>query len=180
MTTAPNPTSPSTDSSTLATLYAQNHRWLRAWLAYRLRSWGRGVADDLAHDVFVRILLTPDARQAEPIRHPRAYLTRIANCVLVSWRRRQSLELAWLDALATLPPLQHPSPEQQHVILESLHEIDALLDTLKPRVRQAFLLATLDGMKQKDIATALNIALPTVKKYIHEAYVACLSLMPDE
>ncbi|MEG0632165.1 MAG: sigma-70 family RNA polymerase sigma factor [Pseudomonas sp.] len=179
MTIAPSPSSSGPDSSSVATLYVENHAWLRSWLAYRLRSWGRGVADDLAHDVFLRILLSPDARQPEPIRQPRAYLTKIANCVLVSWRRRQSLELAWLEALATLPEPQHPSPEQQSVILESLHEIDALLDTLKPRIRQAFLMATLDGMKQKDIAAALNIALPTVKKYIHEAYVTCLSLMPD-
>jgi RNA polymerase sigma-70 factor (ECF subfamily) len=41
-------------------------------------------------------------------------------------------------------------------------------------------MATLDGMKQKDIAVALNIALPTVKKYIHEAYLTCLTQMPDE
>ncbi len=114
------------------------------------------------------------------IRQPRAYLTRIANCVLVSWRRRQSLELAWLEALATLPEPLQPSPEQQSVIVETLHEIDALLDTLRPRVKQAFLMATLDGMKQKDIAQALGVALPTVKKFIHQAYVTCLSLMPDE
>ncbi|MCM6745363.1 helix-turn-helix domain-containing protein, partial [Pseudomonas aeruginosa] len=63
---------------------------------------------------------------------------------------------------------------------ETLHEIDALLDTLRPRVKQAFLMATLDGMKQKDIAQALGVALPTVKKFIHQAYVTCLSLMPDE
>ncbi|MCR7986674.1 helix-turn-helix domain-containing protein, partial [Pseudomonas aeruginosa] len=56
----------------------------------------------------------------------------------------------------------------------------ALLDTLRPRVKQAFLMATLDGMKQKDIAQALGVALPTVKKFIHQAYVTCLSLMPDE
>ncbi|MBV6332981.1 RNA polymerase subunit sigma, partial [Pseudomonas aeruginosa] len=26
----------------------------------------------------------------------------------------------------------------------------------------------------------LGVALPTVKKFIHQAYVTCLSLMPDE
>ncbi|MNE78243.1 putative RNA polymerase sigma factor FecI [compost metagenome] len=100
--------------------------------------------------------------------------------MLVSWRRRQSLERAWLEALALIPEPLHPSPEQHSVILETLHEIDALLDTLKPRIKQAFLMATLDGMKQKDIALALKLAVPTVKKYIHEAYITCLSLMPDE
>lgn len=168
------------DRDSVATLYRENHTWLRQWLAYRLKSWGRGVADDLAHDTFLRILSSRDGVQQEPIRQPRAYLTRIATCVLVSWRRRQSLEIAWLEALAALPEPLHPSPEQHSVILETLHEIDAMLDTLKPRIRQAFLMATLDGMKQKDIAQALDIAVPTVKKYIHEAYITCLSLIPDE
>ncbi|MGK8167986.1 sigma-70 family RNA polymerase sigma factor [Pseudomonas aeruginosa] len=170
----------SADRGSVATLYRENHAWLRGWLAYRLRSWGREVADDLAHDTFLRILASHDATQREAIRQPRAYLTRIANCVLVSWRRRQSLELAWLETLASLPEPLQASPEQQSVIVEALHEIDALLDTLRPRVKRAFLMATLDGMRQKDIAEVLNVALPTVKKYIHQGYLTCLSLMPDD
>ena len=41
-------------------------------------------------------------------------------------------------------------------------------------------MATLDGMRQKDIAEALDVALPTVKKYIHQGFLTCLSLMPDD
>ncbi len=74
----------SADRDGVATLYRENHAWLRNWLAYQLRSWGRGVADDLAHDTFLRILASRDGGQREAIRQPRAYLTRIANCVLVS------------------------------------------------------------------------------------------------
>ncbi|OLU24437.1 RNA polymerase subunit sigma [Pseudomonas sp. PA15(2017)] len=170
----------SVSSRCVAALYREHHAWLRGWLAYRLRSWGRDVADDLAQDVFVRILDSRSPLQPEALRQPRAYLTCIANCVLVGWRRRHSLEQAWLDALKLVPAMNHPSPEQQSVILETLHEIDALLDALRPRVRQAFLMANLDGMKQKDIARALNIALPTVKKYVREGYVACLAQMTDE
>ncbi|MBH9396704.1 RNA polymerase subunit sigma [Pseudomonas aeruginosa] len=170
----------SADRGSVATLYLENHAWLRGGRAYRLRSWGREVGDALAQAPFLRILARPDAAQREAIRQPRAYLTRIATCVLVSWRRRQSLELAWLEALATLPEPLQPSPEQQSVIVETLHEIDALLDTLRPRVKQAFLMATLDGMRQKDIAEALDVALPTVKKYIHQGFLTCLSLMPDD
>ncbi|BAW21139.1 sigma-70 family RNA polymerase sigma factor [Pseudomonas putida] len=170
----------STEPCSIETLYIENHAWLRNWLAYRLRSWGRGVADDLAQDTFLRVLASREGARVEPIRQPRAYLTRIANCVLVSWRRRQSLEQAWLEALLLLPEPEYPSPELQCVILETLHEIDAVLHKLRPRARQAFLMATLDGMKHKDIAVALNIALPTVKKYIHDGYLTCLTQMPDD
>lgn len=159
-------------------LYSEHHGWLQNWLRGKLGS--AADAADLAQDTFLRILASHDAAQREAIRQPRAYLTRIATCVLISWRRRQSLELAWLEALATLPEPLQPSPEQQSVIVETLHEIDALLDTLRPRVKQAFLMATLDGMRQKDIAEALDVALPTVKKYIHQGFLTCLSLMPDD
>ncbi|WP_236211832.1 sigma-70 family RNA polymerase sigma factor [Metapseudomonas otitidis] len=178
MTSPESPTLPA-ERCPVTALYTEHHGWLRNWLSYRLRSWGRGVADDLAQDVFLRVLVSRDASQGGAIQQPRAYLTRIAQCVLVSWRRRHSLEQAWLEALSQLPEPEHPSPEQQSVILETLHEVDALLDTLRPPVRQAFLMATLDGMKQKAIAEALNIALPTVKKYIHQGYLVCLSRMPD-
>ncbi len=177
---APSPPQPCAERDRIAALYIENHAWLRGWLAYRLNSWGRGAAEDLAHDTFLRILSSRAGAPREAIQQPRAYLTTVAKGVLVSWMRRQTLERAWLDALAALPQPQHPSPEQQSVILETLHEIDAMLDTLKPRVKQAFLMATLDGMKQQEIAQALNMAVPTVKSYIRKAYLACLSLMPDE
>lgn len=177
---APSPQIACAKRDGFAALYTENHAWLRNWLAYRLNAWGRGVADDLAHDTFVRILASRNGATHAPIEQPRAFLTTVAKGVLVSWMRRQTLERAWLDGLAALPEPLHPSPEQQGVILETLHEIDAVLETLKPRVKQAFLMATLDGMKQQDIARALNVAVPTVKSDIRKAYLACLSLMPDE
>ena len=98
------------EQCSVETLYIENHAWLRSWLAYRLRSWGRGVADDLAHDIFLRVLTSRHDVRAEPIRQPRAYLTRIATCVLVSWRRCQSLGRAWLGGLMLLPEPGQPSP----------------------------------------------------------------------
>ena len=178
--TTPSPPLHAPQRDSITALYIENHAWLRNWLAYRLHSWGAGMADDLAHDTFVRILANRSDARREPIQQPRAYLTTVAKGVLFSWMRRQTLERAWLDALAALPEPQHSSPERQSIILEALHEIDAMLDTLKPRVKQAFLMATLDGMKQQEIARALKVAVPTVKSYIHKAYLACLSLMPDE
>jgi len=171
---------PCAEHAGVTALYLENHMWLRRWLAYRLQPAAACVADDLAQDVFLRILSSRNRFQIDSIRQPRAYLTRVAHCILVSWWRRQSLELAWLEALALLPELQQPSPEEQSLIIETLYEIDAVLDRLRKPVRQAFLMATLDGMKYKDIGRALGIALPTVKKYIHEAYLMCLSQMNDE
>ena len=61
-----------------------------------------------------------------------------------------------------------------------LQLLDEALDTLPPRVRQAFLMAQLDGLKQRDIAEALGLSVPTIKKYIQRAWLACLHLVPDD
>ena len=165
----------------LTSLYSDHHRWLKAWLLRRLGN--EFDAADLAHDTFLR-LLRRDAqapcKAPEPvIREPRAYLTTIANGLVVSHIRRQSLERAYLEALAALPEPQAISPEQQLGILQTLHEVDAMLAVLPPRVRSAFLMAQLDGMKQQEIAAALKVSVPTVKKYMQQAWLACLSLMDD-
>lgn len=175
------PSSALTSSADIATLYADHHSWLRNWIASKLQHSGREVAEDLAHDTFVSLISSRNrAPQPDELLKPRAYLATVAKGVVVSWIRRQSLERAWLETLATLPEPQHPSVEHQHIIVETLAEIDAMLDTLKPRAKQAFLMATVDGMKQADIAAALGISIPTVKSYMHKAYLLCLSQMSDD
>lgn len=161
----------------VATLYIDHHAWLRNWIACKLRHSGREVAEDLAHDTFVSLIRN---RPRQQLCKPRAYLTTVAKGVLVSWLRRQSLERAWLETLAAMPEDLQPSPEHQYLILETLAEIDGMLDSLKPRVKQAFLMASVEGLKQAEIAERLGISLATVKSYMHKAYILCLSQMPDD
>src|SRR5256885_4918507 len=104
-----------------------HHGWLQGWLRRRL---GNGAdAADLAQDTFVRIL---GVRDLAGVQEPRAYLTTVAKGVLVNWYKRQALERAYLEALAALPEPVAPSPEQRALVLETLHEIDAMLDALPP------------------------------------------------
>lgn len=163
-------------------LYQAHHSWLQGWLRRRLGN--ESDAADLAQDTFVR-LLRQDAKRTdqgaavEAIREPRAYLSTIAHGLMVSHIRRQALERAYLEALAILPEPEAISPEQQLSILQTLQEVDAVLCSLKPRVKAVFLMAQLDGLKQQEIATALGISVPTVKKYMQQAWLACLCLMGE-
>lgn len=159
----------------IQTLYSDHSRWLRDWLRRRL-----GCAEqaaDIAHDTFVRLLSKP-----EPValREPRAFLTTVAGGLLANFRRRQKLEAAYLDALAQLPEPLVPSPELQAAMFETLVEIDRLLDGLPPLVRRAFLLSQLDGMSQAEIAERLRISVPTVKRHVARALVACAFAVQDE
>ncbi|MEF9963435.1 MAG: sigma-70 family RNA polymerase sigma factor [Comamonas sp.] len=156
----------------VANLYTDHHGWLQGWL--RKKVGNAFDAADLAQDTFVRILGT---RDLPLIAEPRAYLTTVAKGVLVNWCRRQSLERAYLEALALLPEPNAISPEQRSVVLETLQEIDTILDALPPLVRRAFLLSQLDGMKYEDIAGQLGVSLTSVKRYMAQAFRQCLSLM---
>jgi RNA polymerase sigma-70 factor (ECF subfamily) len=63
------------------------------------------------------------------------------------------------------------------MVLETLHEIDAMLDALPPLVKRAFLLSQISGLKYDDIAEQLDVSLITVKRYMKQAFVQCLLLV---
>jgi len=155
-------------------LYSDHHFWLQRWLSVKLGN--ASDAADLAQDTFTRILGRNDLAA---LNEPRAYLTTVAKGVLINWYQRQALERAYLEALATLPEPTAISPEQRLLILETLHEIDAMLDALPPKVKQAFLLAQLDGMAYADIAQHLRLSVITIKRYMKQAFLQCLLAMDD-
>ncbi|WP_031762385.1 sigma factor-like helix-turn-helix DNA-binding protein, partial [Pseudomonas aeruginosa] len=53
----------------------------------------------------------------------------------------------------------------------------ALLGSLPDRVRQAFLLAQIEGLKYEAIAERLGVSLGSVKRYMQQAFRQCLELM---
>jgi len=113
------------------------------------------------------------ARDPQPVLEPRAFLTTIAKRVLFNHYRRQDLERAYLDALAQLPEQVAPSEEERAIILQTLMELDQLLDGLPRAVKQAFLLAQVDGLTYNEIARELGISLATVKRHLNKAAMRC-------
>ncbi|KAG1241735.1 hypothetical protein G6F65_023374 [Rhizopus arrhizus] len=75
-----------------------------------------------------------------------------------------------------MPEPTSPSPEQRLVILETLHQIDAMLDGLPAKARTAVLMAQLDGMTYRQIADAMYITDRTVRRYMAQAFEQCLLL----
>ncbi|GAA5233415.1 sigma-70 family RNA polymerase sigma factor [Verticiella sediminum] len=149
-------------------LYTEHHGWLNGWLRKRL---GNAFdAADIAHDTFLRVL-TRDV--VEIIREPRAYLTTIAQGLVANQYRHRRIEQAYLDALAQLPEQHAISPEARAVMLETLVEIDRLLDGLSAPVRKAFLWSQLDGLGHAQIGERLGISIATVKRHIAKALAAC-------
>jgi RNA polymerase sigma factor (sigma-70 family) len=155
----------------LTALYSGHHGWLLGWLRKKL-----GCADqaaDLAHDTFVRVIA---GRDASSIREPRAYLGTIARSLLVNYWRRLEIERAYLAAVAAQPLASAPSPEERALLLETLCQVDAMLARLPVKVRSAFLLAQIDGLRYAEIAVKLGVSERTIKKYMARAMLQCLTL----
>lgn len=154
------------------TLYSHHHGWLQGWLHRKL---GNACdAADLAHDTFVRVLVS---RRARPLGdEPRALLTHIAKGLVVDHWRRQDVERAYLEAIAHLPEPEAPSPEARLLIIESLLRIEAMLAGLPAHVRQVFLMAQLDGLTLQEISDAVGTPVITVRRHIQKALVACMAI----
>ena len=88
--------------------------------------------------------------------------------------RRNALERAWLEMLAQLPQAMVPSPELQHIQLETLQQVDAMLDGLSRKARAAFLFSQLEGLTYAEIAERLMVSVSSVKKYVARATEHCL------
>lgn len=160
-------------ASPIEALYTNHHAWLLSWLRRRLGD--ASDAADLAHDTFVRLMLS--SREAAVGEEPRAFLTHVAKGLVIDLWRRRELERAYLDAIAHLPQAHAPSPEAQLLVVEALLQIDRLLAALAPNTRKIFLLAQLDGLTLQQISDQMSMPVITVRRHIHKALVSCMSAL---
>jgi RNA polymerase sigma-70 factor (ECF subfamily) len=110
----------------------------------------------------------------------RSYLTQIArNLVIDQWRRLR-IERAYLQSIAHLPEPESPSLETRALILETLMQIDAMLDRMPENVRRAFLLSQFEGLTYAQIAERLGVTVSSVQKYMTRAIIACYQVVYEE
>lgn len=154
----------------LHTLYSDHHRWLKSWLQRRLGC--SFDAADLTQDTYERLICsnrTPHPSES------RGWLMRIAKGLVVDLHRRRRLEIAYREALALLPEQETPSVEAREIALETLMEIDRVLDKMSAKAREAFLLSRMDRLTYPQIAARLNVSVASVQKYMLTAVKAFYS-----
>lgn len=159
---------PSPHSEIVGALYRDHRGWLLAWLRRNVACPQR--AEDLSQDTFVRLLGRDDLRAP---RQPRAFLATIAKGLMFDHFRRAALEQAYLNELMLIPEAEHPSQEEQLLILEDLKTIDRLLGELSSKARAAFLYNRLDGLGHGEIAERLGVSVSRVRQYLAQATRQC-------
>jgi len=166
------PPSPLTsDHQQLARIYTEDRPWLLGRLYTRLRNVED--AEDVAGDTFVQLIQTP---RLTSVREPRALIITIAKRLVWKLWRRRELEAAWLESLLDKGEQFAPSPQEQLVILQTLEQVDQMLDGLSAKARAAFLYSQLDGLTHKEIAAALGVSVSMVRQYVAQALQRCYAL----
>ncbi|MBV9996963.1 MAG: sigma-70 family RNA polymerase sigma factor [Caulobacteraceae bacterium] len=144
-------------------------RYRRPLLRYfKRRVGGDAEAEDLAQEVFVRIL-----RQPQPtIENKDGYIFTVAANLLRDRARqaRSRPEQVELASEVFDPALVEDfTPDRVLVGRERLWEVLAHLNELEPRTRDIILMFRLDRMRQRDIAKTLGISVSAVEKHVARA-----------
>lgn len=160
--------------SNIYTLYSDHHGWLHSWLWRRLGN--SSDAADLAHDVFLRLIVKPAPRGFEHEGAARSYLRRMAEGMCINLWHRREIEQAWLDTLAAQPEEFAPSAERQAMVIEALQEVGRMLLDLPPRAARAFLLAEACQMTDQEVAEELGVSSRMVRKYKVQVMLHCMQL----
>jgi len=134
-------------------------------LAYRLTG-NVHDAEDLTHDVFVRVFRSLHSYRPGTFE---GWLHRITtNVFLDKMRRKQRIRFDALadDAAARLPS-REGSPEQLYADAHFDDDVQRALDALAPDFRAAVVLCDIEGLSYEEIAATLGIKLGTVRSRIH-------------
>lgn len=135
-------------------------------------------AAELAQEAFIRL---HRLEQPENLENARAFLYQVASNLAVDQLRRRQLHYKYLNVekgLAENGEWQDPnaagaSPEQIVGAQEKLAAIQAAVDELPFKVKQAFLLHRQSGMPYSAIAEQLQVSVSSVEKYILQALKHC-------
>ena len=134
-------------------------------LAYRLTG-NMYDAEDLTHDVFIRVFRSLHSYQPGTFE---GWLHRITtNVFLDKMRRKQRIRFdALSDESAARLPSRELGPEQHYSETHFDDDVQHALDALTPDFRAAVVLCDIEGLSYEEIATTLGIKLGTVRSRIH-------------
>jgi len=144
--------------SGLGDLYERYSAWLGDRLVARV---GRTEADDLVQETYLRIA----PMHGPGIRHPKAFLMKVALNLMRDSRRRTATEARALDRMAS--PTVEAATQADQVLLKQI------VLTMPPLYRDVFILSRFGGMSYQQIAASKGINVQTVQWRMSRALEHC-------
>lgn len=161
-------------------MHAENRQWFeqlfddegRRFLRQLAARFKDGTeADDLAQEVYLRLLRADDALV---IRDPRSFAIKVASNVACEWgrlsrHRRPHLQEQVLDAQASA----RPEPIEQAALDQQAKAVTQALQRLSPMRRAVVLLRFRDGLSYSQIAERVGLSVSMVYKHLSKGTEAC-------
>lgn len=119
-----------------------------ALMQFLRRSWrNRADVDDLCQEVYMRVYEAAKERIPDPVR-PFVFAT-ARNLIINRVRREQIVAIETIADLEALNiAADEPGPDRNAMAREELRRLQAALDNLPPRCRQAVILKKIEGLAQ--------------------------------
>jgi len=134
---------------------------------------------DLRQDIYV--LVYESALKQIPDK-PKQFVFATARHLLVDRVRREQIvpieAVADLDALDVA--MDEPSPDRQVIARDELKHLQAALDRLTPRCREAVVLGRIEGLSGVEIAERMGINRSTVSKHLTDGLAALADMIHGE
>lgn len=149
-------------------------------IEYVRRRFGqRGFAQDVVHDVCVRLLERPEP---DTSRAPLAMLRRLSHDTAIDRCRSDDARHRWIDSVAILPQTVCPVPDQARVLDAQLEmeRLAAAIQAMPRRRRQVFILYKIHELPQAEVAQRMGISLKAVEKHLRLAMAECRTRLERE
>jgi RNA polymerase sigma factor (sigma-70 family) len=129
---------------------------------------GQTSVADLLQDVYVRVY---EAARKQFPENTKSFVFTTAHNLLVDRVRRE--KIIPIEAVENLEALgiaaEGPGPEAHAEARDELRRLQAALEHVAPRAREAFVLHHAGGLKPGEIAVRMNISVKTVSYHLNEA-----------
>lgn len=139
-----------------------------ALMHFLRRSWrNQSELSDLCQDVYVRVYEAARDQRPDPVK-PFVFAT--ARNMIVDRIRREHVvpieTVSDLEALAVGADVL--GPDRAVMAREELRRLQAALDRMPPRCREAVVLKKIDGLSMREIATRMGISFKTVDRHLSD------------
>ena len=134
---------------------------------------------DFRQDIYVRVY---QAAQKQIPDHPRQFLFTTARNLLIDRVRHE--QVIPIEAAADLEALEiavdAPAPDRTLMARDELRRVQAALDRLPPRCREAIVLGRVEGLSRREIALRMGIAESAVAQYLARGIRGLVNILCNE
>lgn len=148
--------------------------------AERLVRPGQTEADDLVHDVLLKLIAYPDWRVLEC---PAAYARQMLRNLAIEASRKSKVVVFGLapgeDAIGMLVD-EAPDPQATAISRDELARLEKVISELPAMCRRVFTLRKVYGLSPPEIAEKLGVSVSTVEKHLTKGLRICTERLARE